>query len=772
MIAKFKRLLASSPAELRGRSTQEMWKRLERMPFALERPLVDKNQAVLLAHKFISGQAVFFPGAQQPEVVPALVSHGAEYVREVLDTAHGIQEGRVPVLGFGPIFVGSPPRWHVEPISGRESPERHWSLVPYLDQRVVGDHKILWEFNRHQYLVTLSQAWRLTGDVRWLDTMQAHMRSWMHSNPVRVGVNWASSLEVAYRAISWLWSLRVAGRQALPHLDNAVLSDIVRMLQAHGRHVERYLSTWFSPNTHLTGEALGLLYLAVSLPELPESQRWLHRSLAVLRAQLFVQLYDDGVYFEQATQYHRYTCDIYLHALVLASEAGVPLDGVCSQRVHRAFTVLRALQRPDGTMALLGDDDGGRLVQLDTEKPHELNGLLMAAATWFQDASLLPVGESHVQRLWMLGMRDAPEAATTAPSSAAFSVGGQFVMADQDPSGGHLTLSCGPHGALSCGHSHSDELSFELWTGGAPLIVDRGTYAYDGVERNAFRSTAAHNTLELANEGVSLPGAPFSWRRRVDATCTSWVDRSSWTWFEGYHDGYTHLAPGARHSRFVWRPTDGLWVVGDTIANTAGHDAVLRWHVTPNTELILRGQNSNGWFHVELKRPGASPASILLLGATTVDCADSWVSTQYGRRERSTCLTVVGRPETTGHPPATLTSIIVDWAALAANSLQLIASRGATRVSSPTADPATPHDRMATVVLDAEGGVPFALPPDSPERLLAFQNADASAMICIGRAHQTAPAFDQSAHDRWYEGTRVRTDEVTWVNGSAARPAG
>ena len=32
--------------------------------------------------------------------------------------------------------------------------------VPFLDHAAVGDHKVTWEINRHQWLVTLAQAWR------------------------------------------------------------------------------------------------------------------------------------------------------------------------------------------------------------------------------------------------------------------------------------------------------------------------------------------------------------------------------------------------------------------------------------------------------------------------------------------------------------------------------------------------------------------------------------------------------------------------------------
>lgn len=47
------------------------------------------------------------------------------------------------------------------------------------------------------------------------------------------------------------------------------------------------------------------------------------------------------------------------------------------------------------------------------------------------------------------------------------------------------------------GHAHCDAMSFELFRSGKPMIVNCGTYAYQCDERAFFRSTAAHNTVQV-----------------------------------------------------------------------------------------------------------------------------------------------------------------------------------------------------------------------------------------------------------------------------------
>ena len=127
----------------------------------------------------------------------------AAFARQSEQAAHGA----LALLGYEPLQVGAPPRWHREAFSGVEAPARHWSRIDHLDTALVGDHKLLWELNRHQYLLAPAFCWLLNRDARHFELVQAHLESWLIDNPPRRGVNWVSSLEVAYRAIAWCCAL-------------------------------------------------------------------------------------------------------------------------------------------------------------------------------------------------------------------------------------------------------------------------------------------------------------------------------------------------------------------------------------------------------------------------------------------------------------------------------------------------------------------------------------------------------------------------------------
>ena len=620
-----------SAQEVASRLAQKTWALTERLsmwrePGAAAAQLGEGDRRAL---------GPFFPGAvAASETARQCTRRDPAHVADILSRAERMLTGRLPVFGLGWIDVGEPPRWHREPLAGVTAPRRHWSTIPYLDVSAVGDHKILWEFNRHQHFVTLGQAWVLTGDDRFATLFASHVDSWIRENPVRVGVNWSSSLEVAYRAISWCWSLHLFSGS--PALTPERRSGMYGVLRAHAVHLTRYLSTYFSPNTHLTGEALGLYYLGTVLPGFREAPSWRSFGADILNRQLPIQVHADGVYFEQATQYHRYTAEIYLHYWILAAASGATPEVEMRSRMTRLFDVLAALRRADGTMPLMGDDDGGRLIQLDGETPERIDGLLATAARVFERPDwIMRADAPQAMSVWMLGEeRVASGDAEVVPlslhsqGSAAFTDGGVYVLRSAEQRG-HAVISCGPHGSLSCGHAHADALALVLHDGDGDIFVDAGTFTYMGPERNDFRGERGHNSLTLASSTDFLPAGPFSWTKKVDGHAISWAVANDASYFRGAcGDG----GVGVTRYRSAATPAPGLWIVEDSCDSTLPIQAELRWRLASDLTATVTEQWDGGG-RIDLSRRGRLVSTVVIISeGGALDLVPAWVSPQYGRR--------------------------------------------------------------------------------------------------------------------------------------------
>ena len=221
------------------------------------------------------------------------------------------------LLGYENLDYGAEIDWHLDRVHDKRAPLDPWFKIPFLDFAVVGDHKVTWELNRHQHLVTLAKAWLLTKDDKYLRELIAQWRSWVRANPYPLGINWGSTLEVAFRSLSWIWVDRLLA-------DNATAAEfraeLMPALAFHGRYIERYLSTYFSPNTHLLGEALALFFIGTLYPQMPRAARWKDEGWKILLHESGRQVRPDGVYFEQSLYYHVYTLDFFLHARLLAAQ--------------------------------------------------------------------------------------------------------------------------------------------------------------------------------------------------------------------------------------------------------------------------------------------------------------------------------------------------------------------------------------------------------------------------------------------------------------------
>jgi len=609
----------------------------------------------------------FFPGPFEAGTPASALDKASIDVEGIIDSASAYRSGRFDFLGYGKLHYGWPVDWHYDPVSGRRSPRLHWSLIDPLDASAIGDSKVIWELNRHQWLVRLGQAYCLDGDARYAEAFAGIIRDWMKHNPPGVGINWASSLEVAMRLISWCWAL------AFFH-DSAVLTqeqktEIRAWIGIHAAHIETYLSHSFSPNTHLTGEALGLYYAGTVFPELDAGGHWRRRGRDILLRELPKQVYEDGVYFEQSTCYQRYTLEIYLHFILLARINDEHLPGVVAGRVQALADWLLAVQHPDGSMPRIGDEDGGWLLPLTVRESNDFRGVFAVAAAVFRRADYAWAAHGEAAEVfWMLGRRGVRALGSLAPrpprgpASRCFPKGGYAVMRDSWRRDAHqLIFDAGPLGCPhSAGHGHADLLSIQCASFGRPVLIDAGTYCYtpDASWRNYLRSTFAHNTAIIDGAGQAEPLGTFSWKSRPAARIDVWNTAPAVDYADAEHEAFFRLPGAVRHRRRVIFVKHGYWVIVDDFDGVGVHEIQLRYQFASG----FRWQQADEWMVGHLPDgPGLSVRAFAQIDLTakvysgSLDPIAGWVSEAYGRLTPSPLLAY----RAIGELPLRIVSVLV-----------------------------------------------------------------------------------------------------------------
>jgi hypothetical protein len=668
---KLLRIASMSPAEILVRAGQELSKRIERSGMIGGRePVTPENTRRKFRNQSLN-RARFFKGAASRRTTEILDRRIPAARAQTIARAEEICNGRFSILGYPSLSYGNPIDWHLDPVSGIRAPQRHWSRIDPLDPRQVGDSKVVWELNRHQWAVTLGQAYRYTGDERYVATFVHYIKDWMQANPSGMGINWSSSLEAAYRAIAWCWALFLF--RGSKTISKMMLSEMLEWVRVHMRHVEKYLSYYFSPNTHLTGEALGLFYAGLVFPGFNEAERWRKLGQRILLEQLERQVHADGVYFEQSTCYQRYTVDIYLHFLILAQHHGIAVPDCAGQSVQRMIDFLVSVRRPDGSMPQLGDADGGMLLPLAGRVPDDFRGLFATAAALFKRPDYAwAAGGLTPELVWLLGPAGCqafdglPQTPPESGASRLFVNGGYAVMrSGWEPEAHQLIFDAGPLGCnASAGHGHADLLSLQCAVFGRPFLTDPGTCAYTGdtLWREHFRSSMAHNTVTIDGLSQAESAGPFKWRQRPCARLRRWLSTGEFDLADAEHDAYHRLADPVTHRRRVFFSKPRYWLIVDDLSAKSEHRIDLCFQFAASTQLIP--QPGHGW--VNVRYADGSGCYLLVFSAALlqaqqfcggIDSAPGCVAPDYGRREPAPALRYSG----TSQLPLRIFTLIVPY---------------------------------------------------------------------------------------------------------------
>jgi len=553
------------------------------------------------------------------------------------------------------------PDWFHDPVTGRRSPaDRYAFRINYRLEEQTGNIKQVWEASRLQHLTLLAVAWYLTHDDTYALRVDQQLRSWWRENPFLSGIHWTSGIEIGIRLISLAWIRRLldgwAGAPGLFEHDELA----VRQIHWHQQYLAAFRSRGSSANNHVIAEAAGQLVASCAFPWFAESARWRQRSARLLEDELARNTFPSGIGRELASDYQCFITELGLLAAVEAEGSDRPLNAATWQRLCAMTDSAAALADERLRPPRQGDDDDGRALLLDPPECGRWPLLLSLGEVIFGRLSWWPPAQASASGSIVGAMIrtrcDIPGRPAQRPSR--FADAGTTLLRTAGGQAPEIWCRCdgGPHGYLSiAAHAHADALSVEVRYGGVDILADPGTYCYhDEPEwRSYFRSTIAHNTVELAGRNQSSDGGPFLWlthanAREIDVRDDG--DSAEWT---AEHDGYLSLDPPARHRRTVRldRASRTLDITDEI--DGGGHEVRLAFHLGPDVQAELNetgavlswpGAATPGAGRLELPR---GLAWSVHQGET--DPILGWYSGSFGRRVPA--ITLLGRGRSVAREP-------------------------------------------------------------------------------------------------------------------------
>lgn len=417
------------------------------------------------------------------------------------------------------------------------------------------DIRQLWEPARLQHLAALIAA---AGDglaTRSADAARRFVREslfrWLDANPYPYGPHYGSAMECGLRIPVLFHALKF-----LTELSGRERSRLVGSIHRHAWWIRRRLSLHSSLGNHTVAECVGLVFAGAVFRQSAGGRRWLTDAATLLEKELPHQVLADGGPAEQSLNYHRFVLDLY----------GLAVDFLERNRLRDCAGMRPRLVLGEDFLSAFGDDPEERPSIGDSD-----------------DGYAVAPGVSPRR----------PPAGCGGSRRRTFRESGYTVVRTEE--GLLATFDHGPLGmAPLYNHGHADALSVTVARGGLALLVDPGTYRYNGEPgwRSYFKGTRAHNTVTVDGADQAVQETGFLWSHPYSTRLTRCEERGDGLLVEALHDGYARLPRPVTHRRTVLFAREAGLILRDDFSGSGIHDFEINFHLHPDARAEFSG---GGW---------------------------------------------------------------------------------------------------------------------------------------------------------------------------------
>lgn len=501
---------------------------------------------------------------------------------------------QVDFLGSGVIELGENIAWNKDYISGKVWDNAYFSTIQVNDLKQPSDVKFPWELSRFQWLLPLAQGYRITANEQYAQTVKSLIIDWINKNPYAMSVNWSCTMDVALRAITWIYCF-YSFCSSPSWQDPSFQQTLLTSLFIHGRFCQHNIEMHEPNNNHYLSDAAGLTFIGLFFHCSTSGRTWASLGLDMLEHEIGAQMSQDGAGFEGSIPYHRLSSELFFYSYCYAKAKGIHLPQHYQDQLINMAHYIDAYSRPDGSIPIIGDADDGRVLPFQIEPINQHYYLVQAIAHSVNQPDVIQKNIPGSEELkWLFDTPINTRAVSALKPTSAF-MPGYFVMQNETD---HVFIDCAEVGMNGRGgHGHNDCLSFTAMLCDETLIVDRGCYVYtkDPEARNAFRATDSHNTVMIdereINDFVS-PSMLWDLQYQAIPRAKQFARLDDRSVFTGSHSGYDKLKDKVLIEREISLMDGHCLFISDRIRADHSHQISIPYHFAADVEVEKRGEKS------------------------------------------------------------------------------------------------------------------------------------------------------------------------------------
>ncbi|MTG98559.1 hypothetical protein GJV76_10550 [Myroides sp. BIT-d1] len=515
----------------------------------------------------------------------------------IVHKANGVIENYFQFYNYWFFYIPENKYWFFDPFSKKslDSLDKHWCEINEFDLN-TGDIKNLWELSRFDWVLSLTKAYCLTNDEAYLLKLNALLKDWCTHNPYNQGIHWKCGQEASIRVMK-LYNASLL-LKTLYEVNEGLFDFVFKHIERINGNINYAIA---QNNNHGTSEAAVLYIGSIWLLKQENSTlltnqtkkrliEYKSRGRKILENRIQKLILHDGTFSQKSVNYHRVVMDTISFVLYGMQEFKEPefSAAILLKLDKLGMWLLDLVSNDKGEVPNLGSNDGAMFEQL-----HELDyrdfrpsiqlffGLLHQQIIWDSRDVLAPliwrnIDMSQFKRNYeVINKCDVKDSEFV---QLVYKNLKTLVVAKQDnfrPS--------------------NDILHLDVFYKGVNIMLDTGSYSYNALETNYFKSIRAHNTIQF---GSSEPMPKISrflngeWVKVVSGIIAENDNQISW---EGFYRDYKKN----QHKRKIYidKRNPELTVVDIFKSSSKGQKVCLNFHLINDYEnyldLTCSDQNGN-----------------------------------------------------------------------------------------------------------------------------------------------------------------------------------
>ena len=501
---------------------------------------------------------------------------------QLISDADKIIKGQFRYFGYHWKTIGNPPDWYLNPFGKTTFPNTglHWTGISDFDPS-VGDIKTIWEASRFEWIVTLSRAHAVTGNAKYLQTLNGYLHDWVARNPVNSGPNWRCGQEAAIRLFNLINTTLILSQNG-KQLE--VLSKLICM------HLQRISSNFrysiAQDNNHGTSEATALFiasnWLLKFSVDYPKAKRFANKGRNWLENRINKLINEDGSFSQHSTTYHRVLIDTLIFAEYWRQNLELPaFSPAFYLKARAAISWLgKMTDELSGNCPNLGANDGAMFLNMHSCDYRDFRPSVQTANVIFNGTKSFFNGSWDEPLYWFNRQPNNLQLVRNQKESELLK-GGYVIIKSLNS----WSLIRFPFYRFR--PSHNDIFHFDLWHKGKNIICDSGTFSYNTSSTKMdidLTSVHSHNTVSFdGNEQMPRLGRFLlaGWINPDEVGKIILKPDRSQSWEGKYTDGRGNI-----HKRRIIN-VENKWIITDDVSGNF-NSATIGFNLLP-VELAIDG---------------------------------------------------------------------------------------------------------------------------------------------------------------------------------------